>query len=292
MIHKKNKYYKSISAFSLIELSIVILIIGLLVAGVTKGGQLYNKINLVSARSVTKGSAANYMKGLFLWYDATSTEGFNNEYSDNDAVDHWNNINPQQKQQYNLSQPDNQYKPTYLKDGINGLPALYFNGDALYESVPLDASYSIFVVFYRDENGPSQDGILSFNGGIHIEINQANEHLRMLHRSGDSGGNNNFSNSPVAINKNYIMTYVRDFENQDLGLWFNDVDYAPASPAVTLGDFNQDFRDLTIGAGYVNGARPLVGKIGEVIIFDNALKQKEIDAIESYLSQKWSIDLE
>ncbi|MFM7621060.1 MAG: prepilin-type N-terminal cleavage/methylation domain-containing protein, partial [Alphaproteobacteria bacterium] len=43
-------------AFSLIELSIVILIIGILVAGVTQSSRLVNQFRLTSARNITLSS--------------------------------------------------------------------------------------------------------------------------------------------------------------------------------------------------------------------------------------------
>lgn len=49
----KNKFNK---AFSLIELSIVILIIGILVAGVTSSSRLINQMRLTSARTLTQSS--------------------------------------------------------------------------------------------------------------------------------------------------------------------------------------------------------------------------------------------
>ncbi|MBM3590130.1 MAG: prepilin-type N-terminal cleavage/methylation domain-containing protein [Alphaproteobacteria bacterium] len=43
-------------AFSLIEISVVILIIGILIAGISQGIDLYNDFNLTKARNITKNS--------------------------------------------------------------------------------------------------------------------------------------------------------------------------------------------------------------------------------------------
>ncbi|MFM7620300.1 MAG: prepilin-type N-terminal cleavage/methylation domain-containing protein, partial [Alphaproteobacteria bacterium] len=53
--YKKTKKIKT-QAFSLIELSIVILIIGILVAGVTQSSRLVNQFRLTSARNITLSS--------------------------------------------------------------------------------------------------------------------------------------------------------------------------------------------------------------------------------------------
>lgn len=55
---------KSNKAFSLIELSIVILIIGILVAGVTQSSRLINQIKLSLAQSITRSSDVNSIDNL------------------------------------------------------------------------------------------------------------------------------------------------------------------------------------------------------------------------------------
>ena len=64
-MNKNNK------AFSLIELSIVILVISLLVVGVTKGSRLMSEAKLKSAQALTSSSPVNAMTGVVLWLDAT-----------------------------------------------------------------------------------------------------------------------------------------------------------------------------------------------------------------------------
>ncbi|MBU6338893.1 MAG: prepilin-type N-terminal cleavage/methylation domain-containing protein [Rickettsiales bacterium] len=59
---KKNTY----KAFSLIELSIVILVIGILFAGVMQGRSLIQKSRLKTAQSLTKSSPVSGIYGLLL----------------------------------------------------------------------------------------------------------------------------------------------------------------------------------------------------------------------------------
>jgi len=60
---KKNKISQ---AFSLIELSIVILIIGILVAGVTQSSRLVTQFRLLSARNMTQSSPVPTIKDLLI----------------------------------------------------------------------------------------------------------------------------------------------------------------------------------------------------------------------------------
>ena len=64
------------SAFSLIEISIVILIIGILIAGVIQGGKLLQKFRLQTARSLTNSSVVSEITGLVAWYESTVAESF------------------------------------------------------------------------------------------------------------------------------------------------------------------------------------------------------------------------
>ncbi|MFM7682251.1 MAG: prepilin-type N-terminal cleavage/methylation domain-containing protein, partial [Bacteroidota bacterium] len=54
-------------AFSLIELSIVILIIGILVAGVTQSSRLVAQMRLASAQSVTRSADISSIRDMVFW---------------------------------------------------------------------------------------------------------------------------------------------------------------------------------------------------------------------------------
>ncbi|MFM6972456.1 MAG: prepilin-type N-terminal cleavage/methylation domain-containing protein [Alphaproteobacteria bacterium] len=63
-------------AFSLIEISIVILIIGLLIAGISKASDMLADSKLKSARSVSRGSIVPRLSNLALWLDTSQAESW------------------------------------------------------------------------------------------------------------------------------------------------------------------------------------------------------------------------
>ncbi|MFM7620926.1 MAG: hypothetical protein ACKO47_04900 [Alphaproteobacteria bacterium] len=63
---KFNK--KSFKAFPLIELPIVILIIGILVAGVTSSSRLIKRMKITVAQNLTQSSPIPSIKDLAVWY--------------------------------------------------------------------------------------------------------------------------------------------------------------------------------------------------------------------------------
>ncbi len=105
-------------AFSLIELSAVILVVGIFVIGVTKGPRIMSETKIKSASSLTKSSTVASINGLALWLDTTDQNNISagtinlHVFSPYLAID--------------------ASRPTYIKNGIGGLPSIKFT--ALYRS--------------------------------------------------------------------------------------------------------------------------------------------------------------
>ncbi len=139
----KNNFKK---AFSLIEISMVILIVGILIAGISKGLDLVNDMRIATARALTDKAPMFGMENLEMWLETTSENSlatgtgtsFTNVANppDKKEIGRWNDINP------TLINPNNKnhatqstlaYQPLYVQDGINGLPALLFDGKSQVE---------------------------------------------------------------------------------------------------------------------------------------------------------------
>lgn len=215
-------------AFSLIELSIVILIIGILVAGVTQSSRLVSEMRLSSAKRLTQSSPISSIKGLLLWLETSSDNSFDNNVGDADQVANWYDLNPLSNTKYTLNQSTTANRPTYIKSSTGGIPALKFNNSKFQiDNFPLNSpSYSMFIVFNSGAVSSSGMDILSFssggNHGILIEVQPPsgaylgfNRRLRALHRSplGSSTENDNYTNASSTIedNKDYIFSYVRNY---------------------------------------------------------------------------------
>jgi len=95
-----NKKYR---AFSLIEISVVILVIGILIAGVSSGIDLYNEMKIATARNLTNNSRVGRIPDLVAWYETTLKKNFStgtSTYQDvenitkNTKINRWKDINP------------------------------------------------------------------------------------------------------------------------------------------------------------------------------------------------------
>jgi prepilin-type N-terminal cleavage/methylation domain-containing protein len=117
-------------AFSLIELSIVIVIVGIIIAGVTQSSKLLNKAALISAQTLTKSSPVAGIENLVLWLEPTLNESFgsNSLPDDSSAVASWHDINPQTSFKNNAQQTVSDNKPLFIDNCINSLPCIRFDG--------------------------------------------------------------------------------------------------------------------------------------------------------------------
>lgn len=160
-------------AFSLIELSIVILIIGILVAGVTQSSRLISRMRISSAIQFTKSSPVSSIKDLALWLEPISQNAFATgsagnyvtieEPEDNTQIARWNDSNPQSTYKNDAIQSTLANQPRYRTNAINNLPALLFtNSSSQRLFSDLNINYNVnpnitfFVVFRRVGSAANQ----------------------------------------------------------------------------------------------------------------------------------------
>lgn len=149
-------------AFSLIEISIVILIIGLLIAGISKATDMLADSKLKSARSVSRGSIVPRLSNLVLWLDVSQAESWpdnkrgTQSYSSSTFAD----LNPQTPPTVGFKFTGNYY---YTENTGSNLPFLSPTADISSPSAPVPYSslfdlngkgFTIFVVAKTSNNQP------------------------------------------------------------------------------------------------------------------------------------------
>lgn len=275
-------------AFSLIELSIVILIIGIIIAGVTQSSTLVAKMKLSSARTATKSSPVSSIKDLVFWIESTSENSFDDvETENNSPISTWYDINTQSSNKFNATQTVDNSKPIYLSKGMNGLPAVSFDGvDDNFDLggvIPGFESYTAFIVEARSSatSGPmlsaSFGATLGYDGTDTITIHHSN--------GGDDWAPYSIAayNSPISRITSYSIFPTSSSEGT-ASVYMNGV--LLGSNTRYLQGPNTAYK---IGVGYTD--KYYQGVISEMIIFNRALKNEERQAIEKYLSKKWGIIL-
>lgn len=137
-------------AFSLVEISIVILIVGILIAGVSKAIDLVMDSKLNSARSITKGSQILRIPNVALWLETSLAESWadnkrgEGQYSNSVSKPvFWNDLNQQISNDLGFKFFGNFY---YNEPSFGTLPRLK-------PLAAIDANKSINYSNIFDENG-------------------------------------------------------------------------------------------------------------------------------------------
>lgn len=281
----KKKLLLNNKAFSLIELSIVILIIGILVAGVTQSSRLLSQMRLISARSITLNSPIPATPNLIAWYESVLDKSFEeSQMSDQALLSSWYDINPTTTDKRNSFQTADINKPQFSIDSSSGLPVVKFVDQDFFimpdGTIPFgNTPYTI--IFVSKINAFCVCGVLG--SGIY-QSNQSNA----FRYDPTAGLFYNYwfyidlalSNASLA-NKMQIFTFTY---NLSLREGFVDGVFKGSIASSNRASSSSNNRiGMTYTSEYLNGV------IGEIIIFDRALKTDERKAIESYLGKKWRI---
>ena len=113
--------------FSLVEISVVILIIGILIAAINSGIDLVNRSKIASAQNLSTNTAIYGMKDLVLWFEPSLPGSFDDE-SESEGLLLWSNNSPF----HNVGsavQDEEGKAPIYTENSINNVPAASFRAD-------------------------------------------------------------------------------------------------------------------------------------------------------------------
>lgn len=276
-------------AFSLIELSIVILIIGILVAGVTQSSRLVRQIKIQSIRNLTTNSPIPTIKDLMIWVETSLEKSFvEAEAQNNNPVSIWYDINTTTTEKNNAIASSAANYPTYIENVFNGvIPALRFDGVndffSFNSSAMLNSNYTVFMVEQRRAAGVNQFFLGgSTSGNFHIGYSSST-----LIRAGKYGViNSDFFDYTIPA-YNSPMPRIHTFlHSSTIGkkYWING--------GVTPEGSSNNTSVLTFYNGVIGNTEGVYfynGDIAEMIIFNRALSTEERTAIEDYLGKKYAI---
>jgi len=276
------------NAFSLIELSIVILIIGILVAGVTQSSRLVKQIKIQSIRNLTTNSPIPTMSDLMIWLETSLDKSFiETEAQNNSAVSIWYDNNPMSTEKNNAIASSTVNYPTYIESVFNGvIPALRFDGVndffSFSSSKMLNSNFTVFMVEQRRSAGTNQ----FFLGGSTVGNFHIGYGSSTFIRAGKYGALNSDLFDYTIPAYTSPMPRIHTFlHSSTLGkrYWINGGTTPEGSSNNTsVLTFYNGIIGHTEGTWFYNG------DIAEMIIFTRALSNEERSAIEDYLGKKYA----
>lgn len=287
--------------FSLIELSIVVLIIGILIAGVTQGSRLVRQSKIKTAQNLTTGSAVASIPDLGMWLEpvldnsiVSATNGQNPE--NGDSVSSWNDYNPQSTVKVNVTQATSNNQPVYIAAGINNLPTLYFNGSTSAMSGsngPISVGnkrYTLIAVIQTQSPTSGSWEHVIYQGDWCNGATQGAVASITLNPSGNTGPGyagcmNDYYPNGYTLNKTSINISV---VNNTSVKYYNNSNTAQSS---TLSGPNLGPSSSTTSVGHVLNSQTFQGYISEIIVYNRNLKPSEVSSINEYLSKKYAIVL-
>jgi hypothetical protein len=317
MLNKKNK------AFSLVELSVVIVIVMIMIAGLIQSSRIIGAMRISTARNVTQSSSMPWINYIVTWYDATASDAFlESETDDGDKISRWNGAEVRYTDRINLNQTDDDKKPIYVSNGMYGLPSIRFDGiddylgsENLEQSILTYRSASVFIVFEpkvvtaNDKRSilyqPSECG-REFDVGY----NFASKGNFGIASSSESCGQTNATASGIDFvvqNEKIVasliiyqtpmasgdITNIKSFRNGYLEKLYKVNNGYTSSLMENTKKYSDGSNRLYIGARKINdNAVPssfFNGLLGEMIVFNRSLNNEDRKEIEKYLGKKWGI---
>jgi prepilin-type N-terminal cleavage/methylation domain-containing protein len=285
-------------AFSLIEISVVVFIIGILISGISAGIDLYQDFKLATARQFTQNSRVSRIDGLTLWLETTSEKSFEKPNpKDGDLIALWKDINPNISSQITASQTDNNRKPIYKN--IDGLPILRFNGSSnnfklTDGTIPVgNSAYTVFFVVKLSNNITATFSAILSAG---MWVGHVNAFRYEASKFSNPTGNSSYYNLIITTNlfpKNKYVLLTAFYDNQPATglkvLYINGVEEARGS--VGWAQQTPATNNFIGNSPWSGDAENFYGDMGEIIIYNRALKIQEIKSIEKYLATKFNIKI-
>ena len=300
---KKNSFFKrkfnfkTPSAFTLVEISVVIIIVGILLAGISQVFEMISEASLKSARTLSKASRITRTDDLSLWLDATSDKAFDKEKDDNTTVSIWKDTNPKSTSPASSSTSSASLYPSYILSAISSLPAVRFKKTSASVGNCITIPSQSFINNSEDFTLYLTYSPITLDDGVIIEKNNATATTSPFSLELNSGfykfsvkdSSNTISVNgarQAKINTPNLIRLSRTKGSQ-IEISINGVS-SSQNDTLTSSTFN----DAELAIGCRNGATPanfINGDVGEVSFFNRNLSVKEKSDIEEYLYKKWKM---
>jgi Concanavalin A-like lectin/glucanases superfamily len=193
-------------------------------------------------------------------------------------------------------QPVMRAQPEVIAGGLGGRNALYFNGNRQSMSLPdgtvagENAPHTVIVAASWDDVARTYNGVLAWGGliGAHLLVNPGG---RMFAWWGVEA-HANIAVGGVADNTPVVLAWVYDSAGRrDLGTWTLYINGTARASAAAQYASNATSTEITLGLApdfwSSEPNNPMLGFLGEVLIYSRALSEAEVQSVSASLARKW-----
>ncbi len=272
----------------------MILIVGILIAGVTSSSRLVKRMKVITAQNLTQSSPVPSIKDLSVWYESSLDKSFvDSEESDGTPITTWFDNNIQSSFKYDFKQATVANQPKYSEGIINNLPAVRFDG--------------VDDCMVANSVGISGKGMTAFLVGQRVAFGGYSR-VGMLAGLGPSPQNDDSASGSFIAFADYgtvftSLTNLRNASNTahpgngapyimgNIYTGLMNMMYLNGNSTAQATEVTNFLVDsLRVGCYYFNSNTGFHnGYIAEVIIYNRALNTEERKSIEAYLSKKYAI---
>ena len=283
---KKTKKF----AFSLIELSIVILVIGILMVGVSQGYNLVRSAQISNARGITAKSPISQMQGLLAWYETSMKESLDqSKLKDGDSISTWKDISPNSiLNGYNQLTTTASANITFAQSSINKIPSIKFTGSSklsLANFTQGASSQATVFLVVKLNYVPDTTNYKTIFDGNSADFSFSIRSNGIQINTGSSVVSSDVANSFLNSGEYAIAIYFNGFNSK---VYVNDTDSMFGGSVINNPSGTNQLTGLTLGNNRA-GTNGFSGFISEVAIFNRVIKAGERKEIFNYFSKKYKI---
>ncbi len=281
-------------AFSLLELSVSLVVVSLLMAMVSQGIKVVASSRLTTARSLTSKSPVPTIPGLIAWYETTSVDSLKaGEAVDGKQISTWYDISPDSiPARKNTLTRTASSAVVFESDGINKLPSVKFTGSSGIGLVDFyQGSFKQNTVFYVIEPLiiPTGSANVIVDSG-HTDVDGSNVAAFGLVTSTTMqwiyGISVVPSTSPITFVAGQDYTGTTYYNGSVSKAYINNA--STMVTGTTMNPGTNTLQGIKIGCDR-NNAYCLNGLISEIIVYNRPLQLQERKDVMGYLGKKYGI---
>jgi len=281
-------------AFSLVELSVVMIIIGLLIASVTAGGSLVKNSRVSSARSITLSSQIITIPGMVLWVENSAKDSFSaSQIKTGAQITTWYNREPSNYLVKNNLTTTASNNVLYEDTSTNNIPAVNIKSGgkiALANFAGSTLTTSTVVIVFKPTTATSSTAMViadsGASGNVTCSIGIKNNAISL---NAGTIANSSTTTNPASFtmgNSYILMVY---FNGANSKVFSNNITEVGGAGAF-LGAGTNALDGLTVGTNK-SGINGIATEISEVIVYNRVLKDTEKNDVMGYLSKKYKISV-